>query len=93
MVGLFWNCRGVCKKGLNTCLKELIGDYKVDFVCIQETMRKKFDDKFFRSLDGQENFQWAWIPSRGKSRGMLSGIRKERLVLTFMTSYWINVYP
>jgi exonuclease III len=53
----------------------------VDFVCIQETMRKSYTEKFFRTLDSQKNFNWFWTPSKGKSGGMLSGIKIERFDL------------
>ena len=50
-------------------------------IFILETMRKNFNEKFFRTLDSQKNFKWFWIPSKGKSGGMLSGIRTERFDL------------
>jgi hypothetical protein len=35
----------------------------------------------FRELDPQKDFLWHWIPSKGKSGGMLSGIKLERFSL------------
>ena len=78
MIGLIWNCRGAFKKGFSTFLKDLMDEYKVDYICLQETMRKKYNDKIFRTIDSQKNFNWHWIPSKGKSGGMLSGIKMER---------------
>jgi hypothetical protein len=30
---LFWNCRGVRKKGIATYVRDLMGEYRFDFVC------------------------------------------------------------
>ena len=46
MIGVLWNCRGVSKKGMSSLLKEILTDYAVDFVGLQETMRLKYPDKF-----------------------------------------------
>ena len=40
MIGIILNCRGVSKKGMATCLKNLFLSQKVDFVGLQETMKK-----------------------------------------------------
>ena len=33
---------------------------------------------FFRKIDSQQIFEWRWIPSRGRSGGILFGFKKER---------------
>ena len=78
MIGIIWNCRGVEKKGLSSFIKELIWDHRADFIGIQETMKKNYSDKFFRKIDNAKEFSWYWIPSNGKSGGLLSGIRNDR---------------
>jgi hypothetical protein len=35
----------------------------------------------FGELDPQKDYLWHWIPSKGKSGGMLSGIKLERFSL------------
>lgn len=77
MIGLIWNCRGVTKKGLAPFLKELIWDHNADFISLQETIRKSYSDKFFRSIDPNKNFAWHWIPATGRSGGILCGIKLE----------------
>jgi hypothetical protein len=77
MIGLLWNCRGVAKKGMATKVKDLYIEYKTDFIGLQETLRKKYTDKFFRLIDPQQQFFWHWLPSKGKSGGILCGIKKE----------------
>lgn len=66
---------------MSTFLKELIWDHKVNFVGLQETMRKTYSDKFFKKIDCNNEFSWFWSPSNGKSGGMLSGIRKDRFIV------------
>ena len=80
MNGLIWNCRGIQKKGLSTFLRELIVDNQLDFLGVQETMKKHFSDKFFRKVDSGKSFAWHWVPSRGKSRGILCGLNVDRFV-------------
>jgi hypothetical protein len=41
-------------------------------------MRKEFSDKFFRLIDLFKIYAWHWLPSTGKSGGILCGIKKER---------------
>jgi mannosylglycoprotein endo-beta-mannosidase len=77
MIGVFWNCRGVSKKGMGTEIKNLLNDTNTDFIGLQETMKKKYTDKFFRNIDPSRNFAWHWMPSHGRSRGILCGLKKE----------------
>ena len=85
MIGLLWNCREVSKKGMSSMLKDLLAEYEVDFVGLQETMRKNYSDKFFRKIDYGKKFAWHWVPSNGKSGGILCGISLDRFeVLKFV---------
>ena len=47
MKGAFWNMRGAGKKGTSTCLTEIIGDHDLDFIGLQETMKKSYSHSFF----------------------------------------------
>ena len=78
MIGIFWTCRGAGKKGMSSCLSHMIRDHSLDFVCLQETHKKKFQDGYFRKIDPYTAFEWDWFPSVGKSGGILCGVRKER---------------
>lgn len=78
MIGVLWNCRGVAKKGISSHLAKILHDYQVDFVGIQETMKKDFSDKFLRKIDWQGKYQWHWLPSVGKSGGILGGVNSWR---------------
>jgi len=37
------------------------------------------DDKILRSFDPNNDYLWKWVPSRGKSRGILSDINTDFL--------------
>lgn len=78
MIGLIWNSRGVGKKGFKSYLQNVIQGLEVDFLGIQETMRKTFTAGFFRGIDPLNQFAWKWVPSYGKSGGILGGFRIER---------------
>ena len=60
-----------------TCILDLIRDHGLDFVGIQETMKKDFSSKFLRKIDPGECFEWRWTPSVGKSGGILCGTKKD----------------
>ena len=55
-------------------IKDLLSEYEVDFVGLQETMKKSYSDKFFRKIDPMKKFIWHWLASDGKSGGILCGI-------------------
>ena len=43
----FWNLRGAGKKGVSACLTDIINDFDVDFIGLQETMKQKYSPAFF----------------------------------------------
>lgn len=76
--GLFWNCRGIKKKGVSTFLKDLIIEKKFHFIGLQETMVAECSDSLLRKFDGNQDYLWMYNPSKGKSGGILVGILLER---------------
>jgi exonuclease III len=79
MIVAIWNLRGAGKKGISTCLTDTIKDYGVDFIGLQETMEKYYTTAFFRKIEPENAFFWKWIPSVGKSGGILCGAKNETL--------------
>jgi hypothetical protein len=75
MIGVIWNCRGVAKKGRGISIRDLILEHNADFIGLQETMKKKYTYKFFRTIDPNRAFGWYWLPSKGRSGGILCGIK------------------
>ena len=79
MKGLIWNCRGIKKKGVSSFLRNLIMEHKFDIIGLQETMQAEIDNAILRKFDPLQNYLQKWIPSRGRSGGILSGIRLNSL--------------
>ena len=51
MIGASLNCRGVGKKGMSSFLVDLIKDQCLDFIGLQETIKKDYSQSFFRRID------------------------------------------
>uniref|UniRef100_A0A453DF18 Endonuclease/exonuclease/phosphatase domain-containing protein n=1 Tax=Aegilops tauschii subsp. strangulata TaxID=200361 RepID=A0A453DF18_AEGTS len=81
MRGLIWNCRGVGKRGMATCLSDIISDHSIDFLGLQETLKRDFSPKLIRKFDPFGIFHWEWVPAVGRSGGILCGIRINNLEL------------
>lgn len=63
---------------MSTCLSDIIKDYALDFLALQETMKKNFSARFFRNIDPGDLFVWNWISSVGKAGGILCSVKKEK---------------
>jgi hypothetical protein len=61
MIGATLNCRGVGKKGMSVFLSDLLREQEIDFVGLQETIKKDFSPSFFRKIDPYNSFDWRWI--------------------------------
>ena len=85
MNSLFWNYRGAGKRGRAICFSDIIRDHSLDFIGILETKKEKFTPKYLRKIDPFERFNWNWVPSVGKSGGILCGIKKETLDIVSWT--------
>jgi hypothetical protein len=90
MKGAFWSGRGVEKKGMSSCLTDLVNEHALDFIGFQETMKKEYSSKFFRRLNPGGILFWKWVASVGKAGGILCGVRHETLgVLGFKMGKYI----
>src|ERR1041384_6383918 len=65
-----------------TCLSHMIKDHSLDIICLQETHKKKYTYSFMRRLDSYKNFVWEFIPSIGKSGGIMCGVRQSKFDIT-----------
>jgi hypothetical protein len=74
-----WNIRGAGKRGVSSCLTDIIVDNKMDFIGLQETTKREYNQSFFRKIDPCNNFFGKWILLVGKSDGILCGVRCEVL--------------
>jgi hypothetical protein len=93
MIGNSMNCRGVGKKGMSTFLSGLIREQQLDFIGLQETIKKDYSQAFFRKIDPVNQFSWTWIPSIGRAGGILGGfnIFKFDIHDTMMGIFYIKV--
>jgi hypothetical protein len=66
MIGLYWNCRGIKKKGVSSFIRNLIIE---NFVCLQETMKESKEDKTIKKIDPYQTYLWKWLASNVKSGG------------------------
>lgn len=66
------------KKGMTPYIRDLIKEYKFDFMCVQETIQKDFPEFYMRKIDPTLSYLWHWIPARGRSGGIITGINIER---------------
>jgi hypothetical protein len=55
-----------------------LSEVNADFVGLQETMKKRYTEKFFIKVDPKRIFSWHWLPSKGRSGGILCGIKSEK---------------
>ena len=93
MIGASLNCRGVGKKGMSVFLTNLIRDQMLDFVGLQETIKKDYSQAFFRRIDPLNQFTWKWSPSVGRAGGILGGFRASRFDVcdTEVSRYMVKV--
>jgi hypothetical protein len=63
MIGDSLNCRGVCKKDMSAFLQDLIKNQMLDFVALQETVKKYYSHSFFKRINPFDQFRWKWSPS------------------------------
>jgi exonuclease III len=93
MIGASLNCRGVGKKGMSVFLQDIIKSQMLDFVGLQETIKKDYSQAFFRRIDPLSQFCWKWSPSVGRSGGILGGFKLDRFKVcdTIVNRFFIKV--
>ena len=79
MRGRFWNSRGLKDLAKRRFLAEIALEQRLDFVALSETGRDNFAPQFLSSLVGGIDFDWHCLPPRGRSGGILLGVRCDSL--------------
>lgn len=69
---LSWNIRGMNAPRKRQALHDLLQQYKVDIVAIQETKKEEFSQRILNSLSHTLDI-WLYVPSVGSSGGILFG--------------------
>jgi len=78
---LVWNVRGLGKPARRRQIREYIWQENIDVVGLQETIKEDFSPQLLQEIDGGLNFVWHWVPSRGRSGGILMGVKGDVLEL------------
>jgi hypothetical protein len=77
MLGLIWNGRGMGSSDKRKHVRDLVEEYRVDFIGIQETQLEVFRDSWLDQLGARQSFSWHVAASNGRSGGILVGFRSE----------------
>jgi hypothetical protein len=79
MRGIFWNSRGLRDLAKRRFLAEASLEHQLDFIALSETGRSNFTSQFLATLSGGVDFDWHCLPPRGRSGGVLLGVKCETL--------------
>ena len=79
MNGIFMNSRGLGDLAKHLHIAHCIKDHNLDFMAISEMGRWDFPDNLLNRLSGGLEFTWHSRPPRGRSGGMLLGVKSESL--------------
>jgi mannosylglycoprotein endo-beta-mannosidase len=72
MIICSFNVRGLGSRVKRNKVRELVRNYKVDFLALQETKMEEISAGVVQSLWGSEDCVWVSLPSIGNSGGILS---------------------
>ena len=79
MKDMFWNNRSLKDLAKRRFLADASIEHRLDFIALSETGRDNFSPQFLSTLSGGINFDWHRLPPRGRSGGILLGVRCEAL--------------
>ena len=79
MRGIFWNSRGLKDLAKRRFLADASLEHHLDFIALSETGRANFSPQFLNTLSGGIDFDWHCLPPRGRSGGILLGVRCDSL--------------
>ena len=77
MIGATWNLRGIGKIEKQRFLRETLIEKRIDFIGLQETLKSDFSAQDLANIDNKQLFLWHWSALKGRSGGILVGIRKS----------------
>ena len=81
MNGIFENSRGLGDLAQHLNIAHQVRDHNLDFLAISETGRRDFPSTLLDRLSGGVDFAWHSCPPRGRSGGMLLGIKTDTMEL------------
>src|SRR5438128_11079664 len=77
MKGIYWNSRGLADLAKYRYIVESIKENNLDFIAILETRKQDLSRSTMTRLSGGVKFIWHCLPPRGRSGGILLGVRES----------------
>jgi exonuclease III len=84
MKGLFWNSRGLSDLAKYRYISDAVRDNDLDFVAVMETGKQDMSKSNLARLSGGADFVWHCLPPKGRSGGLLLGVRDSTLELSLI---------
>jgi len=75
MRGIFWNSRCLSDLAKYRYIADTIKENNLDFIAIMETGKQDMSRSNLTRLSGGVDFVWHCLPPRGRSGGILLGIK------------------
>jgi hypothetical protein len=79
MNGMFFNSRGLKDLAKHLHIADCIAEHCLDFVGISETGKRDFTTSLLNRISGGVDFSWFSRPPRGRSGGILLGVRTSTM--------------
>jgi hypothetical protein len=79
MNGMFSNSRGLNDLDKHVHIDDCCRDYNLYFVAILETGKQDYSSSLLNRLSGGIDFEWVSRPPRGRSGGILVGVRDDTM--------------
>jgi hypothetical protein len=79
MNGMFRNSRGLGNLAKYFYCANCCKDYNLNFLAISKAGRRNYSQSLLNRLSGGIDFQWFSRPPRGRSGGMLVGVRSDTM--------------
>src|SRR5579883_2669730 len=94
MKGLFWNRRGLSDLAKYRYIAEAVRDNGLDFVAVMETGKQDMSKSNLARLSGGADFVWHCLPPKGRSGGMLLGVKEATFDLSLIVEgeFYIKFY-
>ena len=84
MKGLFWNSKGLADLTKYRYIVDTIKENNLDFIAIMEAGKQDMSRSTMTRLFGGVEFVWHWLPPRGRSGGILLGIKASSFDLSLI---------
>ncbi|GAU24549.1 hypothetical protein TSUD_148900 [Trifolium subterraneum] len=93
MIVSSFNVRGLGGVMKRRRIRELVRHQKIDFLALQETKMEVLSEAFCYSLWGSDDCEWVFLPSVGRSGGILSiwGKTNNSLIFSFVGDGFVGI--